>query len=245
MSGSRDPYCYPGTGVLRNTAGLRDARALEQLERDVVAQTGAQVAAGTVPGVYDLEHLREFHRRLFSPIYPWAGELRTINIGKEKWFGPHEHIASYGAEVLGKLAAENHLKGLEAPAFVKRAAFYLSEIDAIHPFREGNGRTERAFVSQLAREAGFHLAWDRVSREQNVRAFVDAFDGDRFALRSLLTQITQPIDPGQDAAQEAIKRMRAATFPVRGGGPADPGAGPLQARRVSSLRRRGREDQGR
>lgn len=50
MSGSADPYCYPGTNVLRNTAGLRDAASLERLERDIVAQTGALLAARTVPG---------------------------------------------------------------------------------------------------------------------------------------------------------------------------------------------------
>ena len=68
-----------------------------------------------------------------------------------------------------KLAAENHLKGLDADAFANRAAYYLGELNAIHPFREGNGRAQREFIRELAAEAGYRINWNRVTRAADVR----------------------------------------------------------------------------
>jgi len=76
---------------------------------------------------------------------------------------------------LSKLALEKHLKELNAPAFIKRAAFFLGEINAAHPFREGNGRTQREFIRQLANGAGFTLYWRRIARERMIEASRDSF----------------------------------------------------------------------
>ena len=77
-------------------------------------------------------------------------------------------------DTLAKLAAEHYLKGLNADAFASRAAYYLGELNAIHPFREGNGRTQREFIRQLAGEAGYRINWYRISRGQMYEASVES-----------------------------------------------------------------------
>jgi cell filamentation protein len=113
-----DPYVYPGTSCLRNRAGIRDARTLARLEADQRSIVIAQIERTRLPGRYDLEHLRAFHRRIFGDIYEWAGELRSVAIAKDdSVFALPEHIDSYLAGVLGALAGEGYLRGLARAEF--------------------------------------------------------------------------------------------------------------------------------
>jgi cell filamentation protein len=146
-----DPYVYPGSTVLRNLPGLRDAGALAEREAQASTLRLAQLAASGLEVAYDLPHLQRFHRFTFQDIYPWAGELRSIRLAKPgSMFALPEHIASYAAEVLHQLVDEQHLRGLPRERFAERLAHYYAEVNAVHPFREGNGRAQRAFLRQLA-----------------------------------------------------------------------------------------------
>ena len=78
--------------------------------------------------------------------------------------------ATSAAEISRALRSENFLRDLDREAFVERLAYYLGEVNAVHPFREGNGRTQRAFFEQLAREAGHTLAWQHLDAAQNSEA---------------------------------------------------------------------------
>jgi cell filamentation protein len=95
-----------------------------------------------------------------------------------------------------KLAAENHLKGSETDAFANRAAFYLGELNSIHPFREGNGRTQREFIRQLAAEAGYRINWYHISREQMYDASVESHNlGSNAAFARLIALAMEPGRP--------------------------------------------------
>lgn len=213
MTSSNDPYCYPGTTVLRNHAGLRNQHELDLLERDVVFIRGLTLARHSLPGAYDLAHLQAFHRVLFADVYPWAGQIRTVNIAKDgTLFGPHEHVAAFTSELLQRLNSERHLTGLTAKAFTARCAYYLGELNAAHPFREGNGRTQRAFLGQLAHDAGYRLDWATITPERNIRASKDAMRGDYTALRGILQEITQPV-PSNDDPERSLLELRRACFP--------------------------------
>jgi cell filamentation protein len=181
-----DPYVYPGTEVLRNKLAIRDAATLEQVEGELARLAAYELAANPIPGDYDLAHLRRMHARLFADVYDWAGELRTVTIAKADLFALPQHIESYAGEVLGQLAREQHLTGLPREKFVGRLAHYLGEVNAIHPFREGNGRAQRAFFSQLVGRTGHRLMWDRVTPGENLAASVRAMRGDEGPLRELL-----------------------------------------------------------
>ncbi len=126
-------------------------------------------------GRFDSAHLQAIHRYLFQDVFPWAGEFRIVNISKgSSNFGPAMHIAGALKEQFDKLAQEKAMVGLAVPAFVERAAFYLGEINAIHPFREGNGRTQREFIRQLALHAGHPLSWSVVGTSFTQQQMIDA-----------------------------------------------------------------------
>jgi len=189
-----DPYLYEGTDVLRNAPGIRDGAELAMLEAELTARRIALLAHDPIDGTYNLVHLQAFHRRLFDGLYDWAGQLRTVPMVKSDMFCLPQHIESYSGQVFAELAREEQLKGLRREEFVERAAHFLGEVNAVHPFREGNGRTQRAFFSQLAVGAGHHLAWERVSEARNNEAFIASHRGDNRPLQALINDVTEPLN---------------------------------------------------
>jgi cell filamentation protein len=145
-----DDYLDPVSGVLKNRLGITDAATLEETEAALVATRSYELAQTPLKGRFDLAHLQAIHRHLFRDVYEWAGELRTIDISKGgHLFAHHTHIQSAAATIFKQLAEEKHLAGLGPDDFSRRAAHYLGELNALHPFREGNGRAQREFASHL------------------------------------------------------------------------------------------------
>ncbi|QNP63053.1 Fic/DOC family protein [Streptomyces genisteinicus] len=180
-----DPYSEPN-GTLRNSLGISNANELSEAEADIAAVELAILDAEPLLGSYDLAHLKAFHRQIFGSVYPWAGELRTIEISKGTSFCPSIHIVSYAQGVFRKLADNDHLQGLARPEFVRALADLYGDMNAIHPFREGNGRTQRAFLAQLTREAGYAISWQDMDREENIAASVASFNADNGLLEKML-----------------------------------------------------------
>lgn len=121
----------------------------------------------------------------FQDVYDWAGELRTIDIAKQ---GDLFCLAPFVGTELAKrfeaIGAEDYLMGLSESQFATRAAEHLSELNAIHPFREGNGRTLRAFLSILADQAGHPIDLVRISPSDWNAASIESFRrGDARPLR--------------------------------------------------------------
>ena len=129
-----------------------------------------------IVGRFDLDHLQAIHRHLFGDVYEWAGEIRDIDLSKgNSYFANHTHIVSAAIPIFEKLAKERYLKGLDAAAFSERAAYYLSEINALHPFREGNGRAQREFINHLARANGYIIDWTASTPERMLQASIESF----------------------------------------------------------------------
>jgi len=170
-------YCYPGTDVLINHAGLKEKEALSRFEDVATSFRIAELFMKGVTGKFDFQHLSEIHRHIFQDVYPFAGNVRQEDIHKGFHFARHQFIESEGHRLLNELAAENHLKGLDADRFAERAAHYMAELNMLHPFREGNGRTIREFMRQLSRNAGYNLDFGLVPRqvvfEASVKSVVD------------------------------------------------------------------------
>ncbi len=181
-----DPYADRRTGVLINILGITDAARLRVVEADLTFAALLDLGGRMVPGGYDLVHLRRFHREIFGDLYPWAGEIRTVGIAKTEPFCLPQHIETYAAGVFGSLTGEDHLRGLPRAKFVDRLTHYFAEVNAIHPFREGNGRTQRAFFRQLCRDAGHPIDWSGLRPDENERASIAALRGDNEPLRQLL-----------------------------------------------------------
>ncbi len=166
-----DPYLYPGTNVLKNLRGLTDPESPGRFEARRTHRRLAELIGNALSGGFNLAHLKAIHRYIFQDIYESAGQFRTVNISKGgHLFGLADFLESSLQQVLMKLAAENHLVGLDVDAFGGRAAYFLGELNAAHPFREGNGRTQREFVRELGLKAGHYIDWRAVTAEEMTEA---------------------------------------------------------------------------
>lgn len=192
-----DPYLDTANGVLKNKLGITDPAALEAAEAQIVAVRDAEIAANPVPGTYDLKHLRSFHRRLFGDVYTWAGRLRTVDIAKG---GTHfcraEFLESSAADVFRMVEEANFLRESSREEVVKAVAAQLAEINALHPFREGNGRAQRAFFRQMAAEAGWRVDWAAADEDENVAASVTGMIADLGPLEAMLDPLISPTRVG-------------------------------------------------
>ena len=188
MSESSDPYTYPGTDVLRNILDIRDPQQLAAFEANATATRLIELDASPMAGRSDVAHLKRIHWYIFQDVYRWAGEFRSVNITKSgHLFGAARFVERASQEVMRKLAEERHLKALDARAFAIRAGHYLGELNAIHPFRDGNGRAQREFIRELAAHAGFAIDWSRVTREQMTAASLESFTtGDSSRMAALV-----------------------------------------------------------
>jgi cell filamentation protein len=188
MPESSDPYTYPGTDVLRNVLDLCDPQQLAAFEANATAARLIELDVLPLVGRFDVAHLKAIHRHMFQDVYRWAGEFRTVNISKGgHLFGVAAFLEPALREVLRKLSEERHLKGLDARNFAIRAGYFLGEINAVHPFRDGNGRVQREFIRELAVRAGFAIDWSRVTREQMTAASLESFKtGDSSGMAALI-----------------------------------------------------------
>ena len=179
-----DPYCYPGTTVLRNKLNLTDQAALDAFEADAVTQRGAEPLPA---GRFTPTHLRAVHQHLFQDVYRWAGRYRTVRISKGgSMFCYPEHIPAQLRMLFVWLEDRDRFAKLDANDFAEQGAHFLSELNAIHAFREGNGRAQMAFFAMLADHAGHPLDLDRLEPEPFLAAMIAAFNGDE---RDLAVQI--------------------------------------------------------
>jgi len=184
-----DTYCYPGTDVLRNKAEITNAEDLDAYEGELSTLRSIEILENPVAGQFDLAHLQRIHLALFQDVYDWAGEIRTVDISRgNSRFANVRFIEAAANDIFNKLARENWLKGLDADALSTRLAHYLSEINALHPFREGNGRVQRIFISQLSQSAGYQLDYSDLEQEQIYRAMELAFNGDESLLANLILE---------------------------------------------------------
>lgn len=221
-------YLYPGTDCLKNKLGAKTHDELEQLEEPYVEGRYAEIVSGHGPqGQFDAEHLKAIHRHLFQDVYEWAGHTRDERVtlsdgtiatepflqrvgGSEFMVGPL--IAGALDEVAAELRSTDYFRNLERDDIaVKAAADLMAKINAIHPFREGNGRAQRVFIEELVEQAGHDLDFTVISQERMVQASIAANDrGDPEPMRRLFADA---IDPARaEALREAIDFLEGQRF---------------------------------
>ena len=171
-----DPHFDYPHGILKNVPGFTTQDKLDRFEAAESAEALVRLLIKPIEGAFNVAHLKQIHLSIFRCIHPWAGEFRQVNIRRAASypFAVVQFLEKNLDSTLVNLAAENHLKDLDADAFARRAAYYLGELNSIHPFREGNGRAQREFIRQLGAEAGHSINWSRVTREQMYNASVES-----------------------------------------------------------------------
>lgn len=180
-------YCYPGSSVLKNKLNIREEQALSEAEREITALRIAQALAHPIAGKFDASHLKRIHRFLFADIYAWAGKTRTVNISKGTLFCLCSFIDENLDSLFSQLRLEKFLASCEIKAaLASRLSYYLAGINAIHPFRDGNGRAQRMFIGLLASARGYHLNYDLVTTEEMLAASIASFQKDYGPLDALM-----------------------------------------------------------
>ncbi|MFA6139994.1 MAG: Fic family protein [Hyphomicrobium sp.] len=184
-----DPYCYRGSSVLKNLADIRDDEALAAFESAMVHERNLQ----SLPrGKLSVSHYKAIHRHLFQDVYSWAGRFRTVRISKGgSAFCYPDYINGQINDLFQRLSRKNFFAELEAEDFSSEAAAFLSTLNAIHPFREGNGRTQNAFLGMLASRAGHQLDFAKLDPETFLPAMIASFHGDDDLLSAEIASLIQ------------------------------------------------------
>ena len=168
-------YCYPDSEVLRNKLGINDQKKLQEVERKLTAIRINDLIHKPIFGRFDLKHLCDIHFYIFQDLYIWAGELRKVEIAKENMFCKVMFLERQASEIFHAIRKDNYLEGMNYPAFVKRLAYHFSEINALHPFREGNGRTQREFIRELALYNHYAVDFSNLDAYEMLSASTDSF----------------------------------------------------------------------
>lgn len=181
-------------GVLKNNLGIKDQDKLDSAERDITSYKEAILKDSPIKGKFDLKHLQDIHKHLFGDIYPFAGKIRDGYLQKgQQDFTMGYRIIPQSERLFKELKNEQFLKNTEPDKIAGRLAYYMGEINAIHPFREGNGRTQRIFIAQLAKEAGYELSFDKTTQEEMISASIQAHRCDYRGLESIIERGLKPV----------------------------------------------------
>ena len=188
-----DYYCYPRSCVLKNELGIKNEKELIEAEWEITSLKIAKLDSEPLDGVLDFDYIKRVHKYLFEGIYEWAGETRRIDISKGNIFCQYELIEVNENALFSQLKAEKYLEGLDKDSIIKRLAYYLGDINTIHPFREGNGRVQRIFIRELASRAGYLVNFDGVSQEEMIKASDAAFHHDYEPLEIIMAKCIKKI----------------------------------------------------
>lgn len=184
-----DPYCYEGTPVLKNIPGLSAQAALDEFEKRMTALRSEEPFPS---GRLSVSHYRALHHHLFQDVYAWAGRYRTVRMSKSgSAFCYPEHISREMDRLFASLKSQRHLRGLSQADFAMASAEFLSTLNAIHPFREGNGRTQTAFLALVADRAGHPLNLERLSPNEFLSAMIASFQGENGPLKQQIARLTE------------------------------------------------------
>jgi cell filamentation protein len=173
-------YCYPNTDVLINKLNIKNNEELSAAERDITNLKLAKLFKSTVPNKFDFFLLCDIHKNIFQDIYTWAGNIRKGGFLSKgvSIFCKGSFIQINANTIFENLAKEMYLCNLNKKSFISRMAYYMGEINALHPFREGNGRTLREFFRQLSLNADYLLDFSKVDKDKLLIADINALNGD-------------------------------------------------------------------
>lgn len=170
-------YCYENTDILKNKLNIKDKEKLYDYERKIVLAKLFILRQKEITGNFDIHHFVGIHKFLFEDIYDFAGLFRSENIAKGNFrFAEWEYIEQELIKLLDKLKEENYLQGLSKEELSKKLAYYMAELNVLHPFREGNGRAIREFIRELAAWNGYELDLTKTTPKNMLDACIESVD---------------------------------------------------------------------
>ncbi len=182
-------YCYKSSDVLINKLNIQDEETFLKAERLYSGLRQSELLSKPINGDLDFKHLKAIHFYLFQDLFYWAGKTRTVAIAKGNLFCLPQYIESYAKDIFSNLKRDNYYQGLSKEEFVDHITNLLADINALHPFREGNGRTQREFIRYIGIKNGYGFDWSKVSAEENIIASYESVNGDNEKLRAIISKI--------------------------------------------------------
>lgn len=190
---------YPGTRCLVNYFGITDKPQLRRIDKRISSYRTAELLCSPLDMPFSFEHLVAIHSHLFGDIYPSAGMIRTSSSHKHREYCQPEFIQSSAARLFDNLRDSRYLMGIDdSDDFVNELAYYMGEVEALHPFLDGNVRTTRLFFDTIARKAGYVIGWGSADPDHFLEANVAALDGDYQALIDVLEEIVIPFSEDRE-----------------------------------------------
>ncbi len=170
-------YCYKDSDVLINKLNITNDKDLYEAERELVAFRVAAFNDEPLKGNFDFNYLKAIHKYLFQDVYRWAGDIRNCNIAKQDLFCLTDHIESFANDIFNKLKKEKYYVEFDNDTTLQKIVELFADINALHPFREGNGRSQRTFIEALAKINGINLDLTNASKIDMIEASHDSING--------------------------------------------------------------------
>ena len=195
-------YCYKNTNILINKLDILDIEKLNKYERDITQYKLAILEDEGIIGNFDIKHFLNIHKFLFDEIYPFAGETRVENISKDNFeFADYKYIDEELSRLLKNLKKQEFLHKMDKADLAYGIANLMADLNVLHPFREGNGRTIREFARELALENNYYLNYGKMNKDELLKAQVKSVM-DTYDLAKLIWENLDPVPE-----EEKIKQI--------------------------------------
>lgn len=166
-------YCYPDSNILKNKLNIRDNKLLKTAEEEITLIKQMELLKNPIKGNFSKAHLMNIHKFIFEDIYSFAGKIRQEQISKaDTMFYPPNLIERELNKVFAKIKEENMLKETDEEKIFDNLSYVMAELNIIHPFREGNGRSIREFIRIMAKRMGYDLNWGNTDKEKLLEASI-------------------------------------------------------------------------
>ena len=192
MGYSIDPIsadCYEGTTCLINKFGIKDEKKLSQMETLITTAKCKELEVNPIDGDFGFEHYKAIHKYIFEDLYDWAGQVRTASISKKGTvFTLPESIEPLADRIFTGLQKENCYIGYDNDRYIESIVDFYCRTNMLHPFREGNGRTQRVFLTQLIRHSGHDINFSTIDTDELMIATIQSANGIIDYLRNLFKE---------------------------------------------------------
>ena len=187
-------YCYADTSILKNKLNIRDNGRLLQAETRLAAVRLYQLQERPIRGSFDYRHLCRIHQHIFQDLYDWAGKPRTVNIAKASMFCLVQYMTDY-AQTIFPAYYDDCMRAKDRPEeFVRVFTEHYADLNALHPFREGNGRSQREYARELCLKCGYAFDVTRTSHEEMMDGSIASLDrGDNTKLEAIFRKCITPL----------------------------------------------------
>lgn len=189
-----DKYCYSNSNVLKNKFGIKTSRELTLAEVKFTSARLSYLQNNPIEGNFDFEHLKEIHRYIFQDLYEWAGQERTVEIGKGNMFCITSYLNEYAESIFQKYYPQCKNNKDNFDDFIYALAENYGDLNAMHPFREGNGRAQREFARTLCLKCGYSFDLYCSTHQEMLNASILSFNkGDNSGFRAIFSKAIVPL----------------------------------------------------